>query len=250
MFDLTCVIPLYGDTCEQVSLRMIASLAVQQTRYNVHYMFMYDNTVPLSVMKNIGCLLSGKQQFDFVNCADKTCSGYKRNTGLKIAVETSNYVWFLDQDDYLVRDDTFEIILDSCYQHNFNAIQIRFTVPDTLDNYNKNVILKTPTMPWKYIYKTSNIADYRFEEDCEYGSDIPMTIRYLAENNHMKFNEDLTLNIYNPIPMLKPVMYFYNYLNANSHMYTFAEKTTDEQKAPIEHAYEIMGRIKSNCESN
>ena len=252
MCDLVCVIPLYGDDCQDVSLRMVSSLALQKTGYIVKYVFYYDDTVSRATINQICFLMSQRGRIldkdYYIFYSEITSSGHKRNLGLKFALENSIYVWFLDQDDYLLRDDAIQIILYNCYKAQLDAVQIKFNIPDSVDAANRKTIFNTPTMPWKYIFKTSKLEGYAFREDCEYGSDIPITIRYLSDNDHIKFNDDLTFNFYidNQIPTIKATIYFYNYLNTNSHMYSFAIKDKEHQKEPMDKAYTLIREIKES----
>ena len=251
MYDLTVILPLYGKDCEDVSLRMVSSLALQKTQFNVKYLFYFDKTVSVGAIYQIESLFRRRhpeKDYDIIY-SNETCSGYKRNLGLKFAEENSKYVWLVDQDDYIISDDVIEIVLKFLLGNNERAFKISFATPDYLDEENNKIIHSIPTMPWQYIVRTDLIKGYRFREDGEYGSDVPFSIRFLVMNDYMKVNDDLTVSIKTLMPQIRNNLYFYNYLNPNSYMSTHLYKTETTKEDEREYAYSEIRKVKEEYEN-
>ena len=245
MYDLTCVVPLYGANCEDVSLRMVSSLAIQNTNYSVKYMFYYDDTVSRKAIAQIDSLFQiHNKDYDIVYC-EKSCSGYKRNKGLEYAVENSKYVWFIDQDDYLMSEYAISLILEYPLIYNLPILRINFEIPELVNEENKKYIYGTITMPWIYIFRTDLIKKYRFGEDSEYGSDIPVTIEFLLDNGYYKFYEnDIKLECIKNISYIRGKLYFYNYLNANSYMYKHAVNEGNIKDGEVDEAVNMLIKLR------
>lgn len=250
MLDLAVIIPLYGKNCEDVSLRMISSLAIQKTKYNVEYEFYYDDTVSKSTLNQIRYLLDYRDiNYNIFHC-EKSASGYKRNLALEYAKENAKYVWFIDQDDYLISDYTFEYILNGLTSiSGVTCLKINFAVPDktVIGEFNYNTIIKTPTMPWLYVIRTDKLDGLYFMENMEYGSDIPYTINFLVSNGYYAFDEDgITLHQIKPFVTLNPnlPLYYYNYLNINSYMNKHAKTNGKQKEIEIEKASALLQECK------
>ena len=250
MYDITCVIPLYGKTCEDTSLRMVSSLALQKTDYSVKYLFYYDDTVSKDALAQIYFLFKGRNIDYDVIYSNKTCSGYKRNMGIEWAQKNSKYIWFIDQDDYLVNDDVFESTIPALLKYNLPCIKVTYNIPDYINAFNRENILKTPTMPFQYIIRTDLIDDCRFDEDIEYGSDINYVIKFLLEQGYYKFSEDSTmLNLAKDFPTITTIQYFYNYLNENSYMNKHAVSEHKTKQEEINHAISILEKLKERFDN-
>ena len=250
MNDLLCVIPLYGNDCERVSLRMVSSLAIQETKYDVTYLFIYDDTVSLDALINIKLLLRNSKIKFVMMKSDKQRSGYKRNKGIRYASENGfNYIWFLDQDDYIIKDNVFDPILYFLYHNNAEVLRIGFELPDTIDEQNKKNLMITVTMPWLYIIKVELIKDYRFNEEHEYGSDVPYTIRFLANRGYIKILPDAKLRIVKEIYTSVISLYYYNYLNDNSYMGKHFHMEGSEKQEEVDYAINEILKVKTEAES-
>ena len=250
-YDLTCVIPLYGDNCENVSLKMVSSLATQETKYKIRYLFFSDKTVSDKAIEQIHYLLSGrKTEYCVIHCPD-TSSGSKRNLGIQLSLDVSQYIWFIDQDDYLVKPNTFDIILDALAKYPFlNLVKIKFLAPDNITDYNQKSIYDTPTMPFLWIIKTEKLRDLRFRTDMEYGSDVPITIELLAEEGYIKFNDDetATFKYTKTIPHFEVLLYYYNYLNDHSYIRKHCLMEKDKKEKEIKAAIDVIKGIREKYE--
>lgn len=244
-YDLTCVIPLYGDNCEDTSLRMVSSLAVQKTKYKVRYLFFDDETVSEKTLEQINYLLGGRNIDFHIIASSKTSSGYKRNRGIEMSLDVSKYIWFIDQDDFLVKTDTFDIILDGLTDYpELSFAKVKFLVPDNIGEENQKIIYNIPTMPFQYIIKTEELRDLRFKIDMEYGSDIPITISLLAKGKYIKFNKDLSFQLVKEIPKFNYLLYYYNYLNTHSYMREHTYMEIDKKQKQIDDAYNVIAEVR------
>lgn len=248
-YDLTCVIPLYGENCEDTSLRMVSSLAVQKTNYKVRYLFFVDDTVSQKAIDQINYLIGGKGIEYHILASKETSSGYKRNIGIDMSLDESEFIWFIDQDDYLIKNETFDIILDSFSLYpTLNFARIMFLVPDNIGAFNEKTIYNTPTMPFQWVIRTELLRDCRFRTDVEYGSDIPITISILAKEKFIRFNKDLTFAYIKDLPRFNIVLYYYNYLNNNSYMNKHTHLEDEKKQKEIDKAYEIIAEIRDKYE--
>lgn len=248
MYDLTCIVPLYGKNCEDVSLRMVSSLALQKTRFSVKYLFYYDDTVSIHTLTQIDNLFGRRGKDYSAVYSNKTCSGHKRNLGLRFAEANSTYVWLLDQDDYLLRDDVIELILQYLNGTNGEVFKVTFTVPDSIDEGNNQIIHSIPTMPWQYVVRTDLISGYAFNEENEYGSDVPFSIRFLVMHDYMKVNEDLSVTFKKILPAFKNSIYLYNYLNPNSYMSSHLTMKEEPKHSEMDYAYGEIRKVKEEKE--
>ena len=249
MYDLVCIVPLYGADCENVSLRMISSLAIQKTSYKVKYLFYYDDTVSTFAVDQVKFLMGNRKLFYDIYKVDKTCSGHKRNLGLEFAQKRSKYVWCLDQDDYLLREDAIQNILDFCLKRNIDIFKIKYDLPGILDQENKNIISVIPTMPWQYVVRTDLINDCRFNENNEYGSDIPYSIRVLVKTGYIKINDQLSINYIKPPLSFSVSLYFYNYLNPDSYMAEHALSESSKKDHEVDYAYGELRKLRAEFEN-
>lgn len=250
MYDLVCVLPLYGKNCEDVSLRMISSMALQKTTFKVKYLFYYDDTVSTKTLNQIIFLMDSRNIDYEIIKSEKTCSGYKRNLGLRYAEKNAKYVWLLDQDDYLEYEDAIDIILKYCLKENPKILKLLFRTPSYLDEENTKIIHSIPTMPWQYVVKTDLLDGISFKEDNEYGSDIPYSIQLLVKNGYAVVNNELTMNYVKLPPTCAIPLYYYNYLNKNSYMGNYAMFNDQDMIKQQDYGYAELRKIKEKYENN
>lgn len=250
MYDLVCVLPLYGKNCEDVSLRMISSMALQKTTFKVKYLFYYDDTVSTQALNQIVFLMDSRNIDYEIIKSEKTCSGYKRNLGLRYAEKNAKYVWLLDQDDYLEYEDSIDIILKYCLKENPKILKLLFRTPSYLDEQNTKIIHSIPTMPWQYVVKTDLLNGISFKEDNEYGSDIPYSIQLLVKNGYAVVNNELTMNYVELPPTCAIPLYYYNYLNKNSYMGNYAMFNDQDMIKQQDYGYAELRKIKEKYENN
>lgn len=222
-YKLICVIPLYKTTSRLV-MPLIASLTRHNGSNLVFYKFYYDDTVPQKILSLIKEILiacqTGTYGFDFEYCKNSH-SGYKRNLGIQYALKYNiKYIWFIDQDDWLLEPFVFDSAIQALEQNNTPIIRVDFDVPKNLGDFNIKTIKGTATMPWQYVFEVESIKDYKFSETIEYGSDISFVIFYLLDHKYL-IQEDVNKFYWiNMMPLSKIPLYFYNYLNSSSVMGT------------------------------
>lgn len=231
MYDLVCVLPLYGSDLKNC-INMAASLAKQNfDNYEVFYKIYYDDTVNSSVIDTIDMMFKNceVELYDFEYC-ENTHSGYKRNKGLEFALANEiPYIWFIDQDDYLIYEDTFKGIVEHFKEEPEDIIRVKFNIPYFVGEKNTAIIYNTVTMPWQYIFKTTELKNYRFNETIEYGSDIPVTVFYLIDKGYLEQNEYNKFAWKQGMPTTIGQVYFYNYLNVRSVMGTIKTDSSSEE---------------------
>ena len=250
MYDLVCVLPLYGKDCKDVSLRMISSIALQKTKFKVKYLFYYDDSVDAEAIQQVSFLLRGRDfDIDIIH-TKKSCSGYKRNLGLRYAEKNAKYVWLLDQDDYLEYEDAIDIILNYCLKENPKILKLLFRTPSYLDEQNTKIIHSIPTMPWQYVVRTDLLDGISFKEDNEYGSDISYSIQLLVKNKYAVINDELTMNYVELPPICSIPLYYYNYLNKNSYMGNYAMFNDQDMIKQQDYGYAELRKIKEKYENN
>ena len=249
MYDLVCVVPLYGKNCEDTSLRMVSSLALQKAIHKIKYKFYYDDTVSEQTLSQIKYLLDNRNIDYDITYSELTCSGHKRNMGIKYAIENSKYIWLVDQDDYLLRNDTLEVIISICLHYNLDIFKVSYSVPDNIGKGNEDTIRTIPTMPWQYVVRTDLLEGYAFDEVMEYGSDVPFSIRLLVMNKYMKVNKDLSVSYVKVLPAIEHKLYFYNYLNEDSYMYYHAVAGSEVKEDQREKAFAEIAKVKEEFEA-
>lgn len=128
-----------------------------------------------------------------------------RNTGIDYAVQSSDWVTFLDADDELLdgayRAFTRAIKADpKANMHQFNHMRY-YTAIDklTLKYTNESGVYKFSDLPnmwfsvWNTLYKADFIKDIRFDEDLQYGEDGMFNIECFIKDNYLHHVEMTTV---------------------------------------------------------
>ena len=224
MYDLGIILPLYGNDCAVVSDKMVKSLFYQKIEnHKVKYVFFYDKTVQSEAIVNIinNELISRNPNIsiELHYTGEHTASGYKRNIGIQRCSDCK-YMWLVDQDDFIIYNDAVEKLLDCIEERPDEPVfKLTFSIPEQVAKMpNGKAIFGIPTMPWQYVFKYDEVKNYRFAENCEYGSDIPVTIYFLVDHGYYKIENEQGSMSYgkNSLSTVKIPIYFYNYLNPNS----------------------------------
>ena len=226
-YELTFIIPLYGENCFTTSAKMAMSLALLKTTKKVRFLFFHDDTVPTEAIDQILQLFKLHRQptVEVVTCfVNNPRSGYKRNRGIDICTSDSKLIWFIDQDDMLLFEDLDPVIntaLEMLIDGNKPLIKVPFQSLDiTFATTNINTVI---TMPWQYIFNVDLVKDYKFDETTEMGSDVPFVIKIIED--YLKDEKT------DEIPSFVSPMYFYNYLYWDSESYRYfiieQHQTTD-----------------------
>ena len=191
--DMSIIIPVFN--LEHYIGKMIESLKAQDLGdYSVEYIAVLNNCTDRSeeIIRESG--IFSKVLF----CTEQGC-GCARNAGLDHA--HGEYIWFLDGDDWLLRDDAIKYILD----HIDGRPIMR--VPFTSDAYHSECF----GMVWQYVLKRDEVKDIRFRkvqpaEDEDYMRKVLGKIGYQA-------------SLWKYVPALDKPLYYYNYLRAGSNMW-------------------------------
>ena len=213
-FYLSIIIPLYGPNCAAVSARLFASLATLKVSVPIQYLIYYDDTVPAKAVEQIRYLFTihgNKNVTVKIIYSANTSSGYKRNQGVIEGCATSELIWFIDQDDFLITDSLDDVIrcaMKVAKTDKIPVFGIKFQRPQ--DNRYETNIDKIIIMPWQYLYDADRVKDYRFSETFEMGSDLPFVWKILSDFSGEQEEQKIETKYY-----VRPI-YFYNYMNVDS----------------------------------
>ena len=191
--DISIIIPVFN--LEHYIGKMIESLKAQDLGdYSVEYIAVLNNCTDRSeeIIRESGIFN------EVLFCTEQGC-GCARNVGLDHA--HGEYIWFLDGDDWLLRDDAIKYILD----HIDGRPIMR--VPFMSDAYHSECF----GMVWQYVLKRDEVKDIRFRkvqpaEDEDYMRKVLGKIGYQA-------------SLWKYVPALDKPLYYYNYLRAGSNMW-------------------------------
>lgn len=182
---ITIIIPLYKTKLHHI-LPLMGSYSNQYflEKTLTELLFLYDDTVEQEVLNFIKKVLQDLSYFKltFIK-SENTASGYKRNLGIQKA--EGDYVWFNDQDDWLVNQASLIAL-------------IKFVKEHPKDHYliEPNYTVDTPPVagrPWMHVVKKELAQKFRFLEDKEWGADE----YYFTELfNYKKVPYDPSINHY------------------------------------------------------
>ena len=224
MYDLTFILPLYGENFFTTSLMMFSSLLRIRTSKSINVLVFYDETTPIESIDYIEQLIeqckSKNISFEFI-FSENTHSGYKRNKGIEKASENSKYIWLIDQDDWLLIEEIDKLILladELIEKEKRPLVRIDFQ-RQTLVGAKTNID-EVLSMPWQYIIDAKIAAKYKFDETVEMNSDVPFIFGIIEGENItelMKTND---------------AMYYYNYLSPDSESYKWF--VTDKKTSALQ----------------
>ena len=191
--DLSVIIPVFN--LEHYIGRMIESLQSQDLGdYKVEYIAVLNNCTDRSeeIIRASG--IFSKVLF----CEEQGC-GCARNVGIDHA--EGKYIWFMDGDDWLLRDDAIKYLLD----HVDGRPIMR--IPFESDAYHAEYF----SMVWQYIIKREEVKDLRFRQR-QPGEDDDYMRRVLERTGYQAA-------LFKYVPALDKPLYYYNYLRAGSNMW-------------------------------
>ena len=125
---------------------------------------------------------------------NKGCPGGARNVGLDHA--NARYIWFIDGDDWLVGEDSIDIVLDCMLRDDMDIVQFKIR-----SNANPNGEFGGGTV-WTAMFSSRLIGDYRFN-DKQNGEDNDFC-EEMWNHRNPKFGK------------IALAPYFYNYPRENS----------------------------------
>lgn len=223
---LSIIIPLYKTTKLDI-MPLLASYGnqyiLEENNIKIELLFIYDPTVPISTL---GFIEETLQEFNFYDIkfvySRTTASGAKRNYG--IAIASSDYIWFNDQDDWLSNQLSLYRIVQYLEKTKKDHIMI---LPNYI--YNTSIVI---SRPWMHIIKKDLAIKFKFSEEKEWGAD-EVFVRALLKYENIAYDEDS--KTYN-IPFDLVGIYTWNNLNKKS--YSVSQMFQDEWNV-------IMGKDKT-----
>lgn len=195
--DLSIIIPVYN--LEDYLEPMIDSLLDQDLGgYKVEYIFVLNNCTDDSgmVIADIGRELKPI----VLNCEEHGC-GCARNVGFDYC--KGKYVWFLDGDDWLLKDYAIKKVLDKAYAEDLDILYIPFESIKFTWHYF--------SMVWQYLLKREFVEEFKFPsyQPAEDDAYMEQVLAKAGSDRHM----------YEFLPSMNEPLYFYNYMREGSNMY-------------------------------
>lgn len=197
--DLSVIVPVYN--LEKYISPLLESLKKQKVgAYEVEYIFVLNKCTDNSekVIREEAEPLNPT----IINCEYQGC-GNARNAGFEEA--RGDYIWFMDGDDWLTRNDAIKDALDKAYGKGLDIMR----VPFDSNSFNYNYF----SMVWQYIFRKEFIEEFRFShiQPCE---DDEFMVKVLNKAGYSPAT-------YLKMPHLNKVAYHYNYMREGSNMYRY-----------------------------
>lgn len=194
--DLSVIIPVYN--LERFLTPMLDSLKEQDLgEYNIENIFVLNNCTDASenVIRESGLNCT------IINCTEQGC-GPARNAGFEIA--TGKYIWYMDGDDWLLRDDAIRMVLDKATAEDPDIMWI----PYASDRFQYLYF----SMVWQYLLRRDFVKEFRFPaiQPCEDDAYMEQVFNKARYSRYSYFRE---------MPCVEEALYFYNYMREGSNMY-------------------------------
>ena len=192
-YMLNLIIPCHN--LEEWITPCLKSICMQKNNLKVKRkaIFVCDNCTDntQSIIENI----MSKSEWEYeIHEAHEGCAGGARNVGLDHC--NSRYIWFIDGDDWLVGEDSIDIVLDCMLRDDMDIVQFKIR-----SNANPNGEFGGGTV-WTAMFSSRLIGDYRFN-DKQNGEDNDFC-EEMWNHRNPKFGK------------IALAPYFYNYPRENS----------------------------------
>lgn len=192
--DLSVIIPCHQ--LEDYIQPLLDSLKVQKTKYQVEYVFVFDNCtdrtqelVEAANLPNYSCIVCNVRS-----------AGHARNMGIEQA--QGKYIWFVDGDDWLLGENVYDLVLDAMYQTNDHRLLLNFKS----NSFN----MDSDVMVWRHIYLRDFLYGIWFYR-LPYNDDVVFM-------NAVKAKEQMLYPEFQ-LKMLNQPIYYYNYMRPGSIIY-------------------------------
>jgi len=193
--DIAVIVPVYN--LERHLTPLLATLKEQELGdYTAEYIFVLNNCTD----KSEEVIRASELPCRILNCTQQGC-GPARNVG--VDESDSEYIWFMDGDDWLLSKTAIKDVLDKAKAEQLNVLRIPFE-----SNYYKGQYF---SMVWQYLFKRSFVRGLRFPA-IQPAEDDVYTGFVLAMCGYKPW-EHLRL------PSMDRPLYYYNYLREGSNMY-------------------------------
>ncbi len=189
---ISVIIPVYN--AENKFQKLLNSLKNQTIFNNLEIIFVNDG----SSDNSLSILQAYWKKYDNVKIINKENGGVSSARNLGIENSTSDYITFIDADDY-IDDDYFEmfqnsinkkaelIVIGFITEYSSGYKIVKNYLPETIDNKEKMMKLfllgKLDPNCWNKLYKRNIINKIRFDETMAYGEDKEMIFNYLRKCN-------------------------------------------------------------------
>lgn len=198
--DLTIIIPCHN--LENYIQALLTSLSIQYLSYNVQLIFVLDACTDRTRAVIEAALPWLDQYIVEIHECNYKLPGFARNVGFSYAY--SDYIWYIDGDDWLVGDDAIETLIVEAHTMTEDILQFNYEAPNFkgIGHY---------SMVWQYIFRTSYIQDHKFPA--------------MKSGEDQQFMETL-LRRRPSIKKLNRVFYHYNYKREGSTVWMIAHGLT------------------------
>ena len=193
--DISVIVPVYN--LERHLAPLLATLKEQDLGdYTAEYIFVLNNCTDNSE----GVIRDSGLPCRILNCTQQGC-GPARNVG--VDQSDSEYIWFMDGDDWLLSKTAIKDVLDKAKAEDLNVLRIPFE-----SNYFQRQYF---SMVWQYLFKRSFVKGLRFPAIQPSEDDV-----YTGFVLYMSGYDSWT---YLRMPSMDRPLYYYNYLREGSNMY-------------------------------
>lgn len=194
---ISVIVPFYNS--EKWLGRCCESLHQQEGAFN----FILVNDFSTDGGRDVACQYVEKDQRFILmkNQRGKGVSG-ARNTGLDYAVQSGEWVTFLDADDEML-PDAYRAFYKAVWEdsranvHQFNHVRFFAKTGKTLRRFvNTNGVYHIKNMPqawfgvWNTLYRSEFVKDIRFDESIQYGEDGLFNLECLEKDDYIHHSED------------------------------------------------------------
>ena len=195
--DISIIVPVYD--LEDYLAPLLDSLKRQYKEYTAEYIFVLNNCTDKSeeVIKQSGLPCT------ILTCEKQGC-GHARNVGFEHA--TGEFVWFMDGDDWLIKDTAIGDVVHGMRTNNLNIMRVPFT--------SERFRMSYYSMVWQYVMRRDFIQEFRFTGR-QPGEDDEYMVKVLHKAGYSPAT-------YLKMPYFAEPLYFYNYLRIGSNMFRVA----------------------------
>lgn len=198
--DLSIIIPCHN--LEPFISKLLYSLSNQLIDgIEVETIFVLDNCTDNTKEKIAEwSQSSGARLHPQIHEIHANACGIARNKGLDLC--SGEFIWFMDGDDWLLRDDALKIALQMIKMCSAPFVRFEYLAPQFQAHGH-------PSMVWQYIFRATSLSDMRFSN--------------IQPHEDRDFMEEY-MKKYGYPPYYDIPLYHYNYMREGSNMYQFQEK--------------------------
>lgn len=192
-FDLSIIIPCHNSG--SVLGPLLTSLLKQKIyNYKVKILFVLDSNTDNTVLLVSNYFKQSKYHIQ-IDILPDSSAATARNYGITKA--ESDYIWFMDSDDWLIDDLAIFKLLSIIRYNNYDLLMFNYDYPIFFQ------FERTYAVIWQYIFKTEFLQDIKFPDQKHDEDLIFMNLvrQKIANQNNNKVS----------IPQIADKLYYYNF---------------------------------------